>query len=54
MFKEEYKDTLKTATRAVDQAIEGTSNNIAWMSNNYDVITDWLESSGYSNKLKNQ
>ncbi|XP_068246618.1 uncharacterized protein [Palaemon carinicauda] len=53
LFKEEYKDSLKTATRAVDQAIERTSNNIEWSAKNYDVITDWLKSNGYSNRLRN-
>ncbi|XP_064088444.1 aminopeptidase N-like isoform X2 [Macrobrachium nipponense] len=52
MFKEEYKDQLKTAARAVDQAIEKTSNNIKWFTRNYDVITGWLESKSYSSRLR--
>ncbi|KAK7075491.1 hypothetical protein SK128_020460 [Halocaridina rubra] len=48
LFKEEHSEDLGTATRAVDQAIERTANNIAWMENNYDVIVQWLADHGYS------
>lgn len=53
LFKEEYSSHLKTAKRAVDQAIERTSNNIAWMNRSYDVIVQWFEDNGYSNKIRN-
>ncbi|XP_069189951.1 aminopeptidase N [Procambarus clarkii] len=48
MFKEEHPEDLHTAAQAVDQAIERTANNIAWMSNNYDVIVQWLDDQGFS------
>ncbi|KAK7083493.1 hypothetical protein SK128_002213 [Halocaridina rubra] len=53
LFRDKYKGTLKAATRAVDQNIERTSNNIAWMNNSYDTIVGWLENNGHSNKLRN-
>lgn len=52
LFKEEHAGQLGTATRAVDQAIERTENNIKWMDNNYEVIMQWLADNGYSSKLK--
>ncbi|XP_042889263.1 aminopeptidase N-like [Penaeus japonicus] len=54
LFKEEHAGQLGTATRAVDQAIERTENNINWMDNNYEVIMKWLEDNGYSSKLRSQ
>nr|XP_045584294.1 uncharacterized protein LOC123746672 [Procambarus clarkii] len=51
LFKEEHADDLDTAARAIDQAIERTANNIAWMSNNYDVIVQWLDDQGFSSQL---
>ncbi|XP_045117781.1 aminopeptidase N-like [Portunus trituberculatus] len=42
MFKEEHASDLNTAERAVNQAIEKTANNIAWMDNNYQTIVNWL------------
>ncbi|XP_069993736.1 aminopeptidase N isoform X1 [Penaeus vannamei] len=52
LFKQQHEGQLGTATRAVDQAIERTENNIKWMDNNYDVIMQWLADNGYSSKLK--
>ncbi|XP_063596358.1 aminopeptidase N-like isoform X1 [Penaeus indicus] len=52
LFKEEHAGQLGTATRAVDQAIERTENNVKWMDNNYEVIMKWLADNGYSSKLK--
>ena len=52
LFKEEHEDSLSTATRAINQAIEGTKNNIAWMDNNYEVIEQWLIDHGYGKKSK--
>lgn len=42
MFKEEHADNLYTAELAVNQAIEKTADNIAWMDSNYQTIEDWL------------
>ncbi|XP_047482307.1 aminopeptidase N-like isoform X1 [Penaeus chinensis] len=52
LFKEDHAGQLGTATRAVDQAIERTENNIKWMDDNYEVIMKWLADNGYSSKLK--
>ena len=41
MFQREYKDDLRTATRAVQQAIESGETNLNWMNNNYeDIVSD--------------
>ncbi|XP_042234819.1 aminopeptidase N-like [Homarus americanus] len=48
LFKKEHAGGLGTAKRAVEQAIERTTNNIAWVENNYSVIIQWLEDHGYS------
>ncbi|KAA0203270.1 hypothetical protein HAZT_HAZT008383 [Hyalella azteca] len=46
-FKNDNIDALATATYAIDQSIENTSNNIAWMDNYYDYIVNWLTLNGY-------
>ncbi|KAK7027939.1 hypothetical protein SK128_026274 [Halocaridina rubra] len=51
LFKEEHASDLGTATRSVEQVIETTKINIAWMNSNYDVIVKWLDQNGYSTKL---
>lgn len=43
LFKKKNADTLATAKRAVEQALETTNSNIAWMNKNYDNIVQWLE-----------
>lgn len=50
-FKEKRKDTLAAASRKVEQSIERTRNNIAWMEANYDNIVEWLRQQGYPSKL---
>merc|ERR1712212_421769 len=40
------------SVRGVQQAVEGVTNNVAWMKSNYDVIVKWLEMNGYSSKLR--
>ncbi|XP_071539736.1 aminopeptidase N-like isoform X8 [Panulirus ornatus] len=52
LFREEHAGELETAKRAVDQAIERTTNNIAWMENYYDVIVLWLHDNGYHKMIK--
>ncbi|XP_063599468.1 aminopeptidase N-like [Penaeus indicus] len=42
-FYEANLDNLGTATRAFEQAIESTRNNIGWMSSNYEAIVSWLD-----------
>ena len=41
-FQEKNKATLTTAKREVKQAIESAEANIAWMSNYYEEISNWL------------
>ncbi|XP_050685905.1 aminopeptidase N-like isoform X1 [Eriocheir sinensis] len=41
-FYKEHEDSLSTATRAVQIALENTDVNIAWMENNYEEIKKWL------------
>ncbi|XP_068228790.1 aminopeptidase N-like isoform X1 [Palaemon carinicauda] len=53
LFQEEHASELGSATRAVEQVIERTKINIAWMNTNYDVIVQWLDQNGYSTKLSN-
>ena len=48
-FKNEHEDSLSLATRAVNQAIERTHNNINWMNSNYVTILNWLHDNGYGN-----
>ncbi|XP_050699388.1 aminopeptidase N-like isoform X2 [Eriocheir sinensis] len=52
-FHREHLDDLDSASRAVQQVIERTKVNIAWMRTNYEVIVEWLDQSGYSTKLRN-
>lgn len=54
LFKERNSGNLGTAKRAVDQAIEKTANNIAWVDNNLKVIMQWLQDRGFSTKLSSQ
>ncbi|XP_042893880.1 aminopeptidase N-like, partial [Penaeus japonicus] len=42
-FYEANMDNLATAARAFKQAMESTTNNIAWMENNYEAIVTWLD-----------
>ncbi|XP_069952147.1 aminopeptidase N [Cherax quadricarinatus] len=51
VFKMDHADALETAELAVDQAIERTGNNIAWMDHNYDTIVEWLNDHGYASQL---
>ncbi|XP_018019814.1 aminopeptidase N [Hyalella azteca] len=46
-FKNVHVDELASATYAIDQSIENTSNNIAWMDSYYDYIVNWLTGNGY-------
>ncbi|XP_068248686.1 aminopeptidase N-like isoform X2 [Palaemon carinicauda] len=50
-FQEDYAGNLLTANRAVEQAIETTRLNIAWMDNNYEHIVNWLRTQGFSSDL---
>nr|XP_027218923.1 aminopeptidase N-like [Penaeus vannamei] len=50
-FRKEHEHHLGSASRTVEQVIERTKNNIAWMKTNYDVIVKWLDANGYSTKL---
>ncbi|KAG7175475.1 Aminopeptidase N-like 10 [Homarus americanus] len=36
-----------TSYYALQQALESTNHNIAWINNNYDVIVRWLHDNGY-------
>jgi len=42
-FKTRYQNELGSATRTVNQAIEGVQANVQWMADNFIVITNWLE-----------
>ena len=53
LFHREHKEDLGSASRTVQQVIERTKVNIAWMRTNYDVIVEWLDAKGYSTTLKN-
>ncbi|KAF2365600.1 ERAP1-like C-terminal domain, partial [Trinorchestia longiramus] len=46
-FKMDHIDELAVAMYAVDQSIEKTYNNIAWMDSYYDYIVNWLADNGY-------
>ena len=41
-FKEKYEKDLSTVTRTVDQMIQKTEKNIAWMEKYYEEISKWL------------
>ena len=41
-FKEKYEKDLSTVTRKVDQMIQKTEKNIAWMKKYYEEISNWL------------
>ena len=41
-FKEEKEGTLRTSRRVIEQSIEKTETNIAWMEKNYENIGNWL------------
>ena len=41
-FKEKYEKDLSTVTRKVDQMIQKTEKNIAWMEKYYEEISKWL------------
>ena len=41
-FKEEKDETLRTSRRLIEQSIEKTETNIAWMETNYENIRNWL------------
>lgn len=51
-FRDENEDSLATAKRAVNQAVERTVNNIAWINAHTEVITEWLDDQGFSSKLR--
>jgi len=42
-FQRKNKDDLRTATRAVKQAIEAAEANLDWMDTNYEDIFTWLK-----------
>ena len=42
-FSQEYADKLGSGQRAVDQAIEKTTNNIQWRADNEDDVYNWLQ-----------
>ena len=46
-FQTDSRENLLDAKRAVEQAIESTSNNIAWMNSHYPVISQWLREKQY-------
>ncbi|MPC51653.1 Aminopeptidase N [Portunus trituberculatus] len=51
-FKEERGAELSAASRTIDQAIEKTKSNMAWMKRNHNTITAWLQNEGYTVHLK--
>jgi len=51
-FKAEHAGNLGTAKRAVEQAIEKTENNIAWMDANYEIIKEWLANHGHGTTIR--
>ncbi|KAK3860173.1 hypothetical protein Pcinc_033761 [Petrolisthes cinctipes] len=53
LFRRERGGDLGSASRAVQQVIERTKVNIAWMDTNYDLIVDWLNTNGYTTTLTN-
>ena len=50
-FQSANQDNLRTAKRAVAQAIERINNNIEWMNKYSQVIIEWLAGNGYSSNL---
>lgn len=53
-FQSANKDNLGTAERVVSQVIERTQHNMEWMNKNHKLITQYLESNGYSSKLRSE
>nr|XP_053651337.1 aminopeptidase N-like isoform X1 [Cherax quadricarinatus] len=53
LFRREHLQDLESVSRSVQQVIERTKINIAWMTSNYQVIVNWLHKNGYSTKLSN-
>ncbi|XP_045589686.1 aminopeptidase N isoform X2 [Procambarus clarkii] len=51
LFRREHLEDLESVSRSVQQVIERTKINIAWMNENYKVIVNWLDKNGYSTKL---
>ncbi|KAK4302667.1 hypothetical protein Pmani_025262 [Petrolisthes manimaculis] len=54
LFRRERGGDLGSASRAVQQVIERTKVNIAWMDTNYDLIVHWLNTNGYTTTLTNK
>lgn len=52
-FKRRYNDSLGTAERAVDQAIETTTANIAWLESYYDTIFKYIVRTGLVDRHEN-
>ncbi|KAK8402067.1 hypothetical protein O3P69_001275 [Scylla paramamosain] len=50
-FQKQYSSRLLTATTAVQQAVEATRINVAWMNKNRMFIVDWLAGHGYTSNL---
>ncbi|XP_018019108.1 aminopeptidase N-like, partial [Hyalella azteca] len=46
-FRDANSDNLKSGKRTVDQSIERTKNNIAWMDAHYEDISKWLMNKGF-------
>ncbi|KAF2365598.1 Peptidase M1 membrane alanine aminopeptidase N-terminal [Trinorchestia longiramus] len=46
-FRDRNLGDLKSSRRTVDQSVERTKNNIAWMDAHYDEIENWLSKKGF-------
>lgn len=51
-FQNKHSSQLLTATTAVQQAVEATTINVAWMNNNRKFIVDWLAAHGHASDLQ--
>jgi len=42
-FREEHQEELGNSARTVQQSVDRTKNNVAWMKQNYAKVVQWLE-----------
>ncbi|CAL4134490.1 unnamed protein product, partial [Meganyctiphanes norvegica] len=52
-FQAKHSGKLGRSKRVVEQSIERTKNNIAWMDANYEIIEEWLTKKGYGTTIRN-
>jgi len=42
-FQDEHQEELGISVRTVQQSVDRTKNNVAWMKQNYAKVVQWLE-----------